>query len=175
MTDVLGEKRIDLAYPTLNLDSSKEVAIISMFSDNIQYQVREPLKVLLITNEERQLLEGVFMDGELNVPIGRKLTTTPLDANDNIVKTDKLVCVTEMVLSLDELNNTDNLDDGRLSNVLLRYHVIASEQFMSFEPVAPQYKRLKNGKFTSLTLRMMDQKDNGITVGLGMTIVLYVN
>ena len=54
----------------------------------------------------------------------------------------KLACVMEMVLSLDELNNTDNLEDGRLSNVQLRHHVTVSKEFMSFEPVALQYKRL---------------------------------
>ena len=65
-----------------------------MFSNNIQYQIRESLKVLLITNEEKQLLEGVFTDRELNVSIGRKLITTLLDANDNIIKIDKLACIT---------------------------------------------------------------------------------
>ena len=54
ITDVVGEKRrIDLAYLIQNLDSSKEVANVSMFSDNIQYQIKEPLKVMLITNEEK--------------------------------------------------------------------------------------------------------------------------
>ena len=46
---------------------------------------------------------------------------------DNIVKTDKLAFITEMVLSLDELDNTDNLEGGRLINVLLRYKVINPE------------------------------------------------
>ena len=110
-----------------------------MFSDNIQNQIKEPLKVLLIMNEERQLLEGVFMDRELNASIGRKLITAPLNANDNIIKMDKIVCVTEVVLSLDKLYNTDkNLEDGRLSNVLFRYHVTSSEEFTSFEPVITQ-------------------------------------
>ena len=80
-----------------------------------------------------------------------------MDANDNIIKTDKLACVMEKVISLDELNNTDNLEDGRHKNVLLRSHVTGSEEFMSFEPLISQYKRLKNGEFTSLTLRIMDQ------------------
>ena len=142
ITDVVGEKRIDLAYLIRNLDSSKEVTIISKFSDNIQYQIREPLKVLRITNEEKQLPEWVFMDRELHASLGRKLITIPLDANDNIVKMDKLVCITEMVISLDELNNTDTLEGGRLSNVLLRCHVTGSQEFTSFEPVTPQYKRL---------------------------------
>ena len=145
-----------------------------MFSDKVQYQIREPLEALLTMNGERQLPEGVLMDRELNASIGRKLITTPLDANDNIVKTDKLVCVTEMVLSLDKLDNTDSLEDGRLSNILLKYYVTGSEEFINFEPVAPQYKRLKNGEFTSLTLRIMDQKDNSIADGLGMTIVLHI-
>ena len=85
ITDTVGEKRIDQAYLIRNLDSSKEVAVISMFSDNIQYQIRQPLKELLIMNEEKQLPEGVFTD--------RELTTTPLDGIDNIIKTDKLACI----------------------------------------------------------------------------------
>ena len=47
-TDKVDEKRIDL----ICLIRGKEVAIVSVFSDNIQYQIREPLKVLLIRNEE---------------------------------------------------------------------------------------------------------------------------
>ena len=63
ITDIVGEKRIDLIYLIQNLDSSKEVAIISMFSDNIQYQIREPLKVLLIMNKENQLQKGCLQIG----------------------------------------------------------------------------------------------------------------
>ena len=90
--DIVVEKGIDLTYPIWG----KEVA---MFSNNIQYQIREFLKVLLITNEEKQLLKGTFMDRELDASIGRKLITTPLNANDNITKMDKLACITEVVLS----------------------------------------------------------------------------
>ena len=132
------------------------------------------MKVLLIMNEERKLLEGVFTGRELNTFMGKKVITMPLDANDNIVKTDKLACITEVVFILDKLNNTDSLEDGRLSNVLLRYHVTCSEKFMSFEAVTPQYKTLKNGEFASLSLRITDQKDNSVTDGPGMTIVLHI-
>ena len=86
ITDVVGEKRINLAYPIRNLYSSKEVAVVSMFSDNVQYQIREPLNVLPIMNNERQLPEGVFMDRELSASLGKKLITTPLDASDNLSK-----------------------------------------------------------------------------------------
>ena len=75
ITDVVEEKRINLAYPIQNLDSSKEVTVISMFTNNVQYQIREPLKVLLIMNKEKQLPEGVSTDRELYASVGRKLIT----------------------------------------------------------------------------------------------------
>ena len=56
---------------------SKEVAVVSMFSDNIQYQIKEPLKVMLIMNEEKQLPEGVCMGRELNASMGRKVIRCP--------------------------------------------------------------------------------------------------
>ena len=87
---------------------------------------------------------------------------------------DKLACITKMVFSLDELDHTDNMEDGRLSNILLRYHVTGSDEFISFERVKSQYKRLKNGEFASLTLSIMDQKNNSITDGPRMTIVLHI-
>ena len=80
------------------------------------------------------------------------MITTLLDTNEKVVKTEKLACITEVVLSLEEFDNTDNLEDGNLSNVLRRHHVIANGEFTSFEPVTPQYKRLKNWKLNSLTL-----------------------
>ena len=43
INDVIGEKTIDLSYPIQNFDSSKEVAVVRMLSDNIQYKVTKPL------------------------------------------------------------------------------------------------------------------------------------
>ena len=54
----------------------------------------------------------------------------------------KLRGITEMILILNELDNTDNLEDGRPSNVLLN-HVTADENFTHFKPNIPQYKKLK--------------------------------
>ena len=136
------------------------------------------MKVLLnlITNKEKTLpdREEVFTHRELNTFIGRKLIITPLIAKGNIIKTDKLANVMEGVISLDKLDNTDNLEDEKLSNVLLGYQVTGSVESMDFELVTPQYKRLKNGEFASLTLSIMDQKGNGITDGLEMTIVFHI-
>ena len=46
--------------------------------------------------------------------------------------------------------------------------------FMRFEPQTPQYKKLKNGEFTSLNLRITDQNNNIITDGPQVTVVLHI-
>ena len=41
INNITGEKRIDLANPI----QGTKVAFVSMFSDNIQYRIKEPVKV----------------------------------------------------------------------------------------------------------------------------------
>ena len=64
--------------------------------------------------------------------------------DDQVTKTNKLKGITEITLHLDELNESDNLKDGRPSNELLTYHVTDDKDFTHFEPYIPQYKKLKN-------------------------------
>ena len=46
--------------------------------------------------------------------------------------------------------------------------------FTRFESDIPQYKKLINGEFTSLTSRIMDQNNNIITDGQQVTVVLQI-
>ena len=39
-----------------------------------------------------------------------------------------------MIINLDELNNSDNLEDGKPSNELLTYHMTDDQDFARFEP-----------------------------------------
>ena len=80
----------------------------------------------------------------------------------------------EMIINLDELNNSDNLKDGHPSNTLFTYHVTDDKDFTRFEPQTPQYRKLKNGEFTSLNLRIMDQAGNVITDCPQVTVVLHI-
>ena len=96
------------------------------------------------------------------------------EVDDQVTKTNKLKGITEITLNLDELDNSDNLKDGRPSNELLMYHMTDDKDFTCFEPQNPQYKNLKNGEFTSLTLRITDQNNNIITNGPQVTVVLHV-
>ena len=83
--------------------------------------------------------------------------------------------ITEITLNSDELNNSDNLKDGRPSNELLNYQVTSNGDFTHFEPQTPQYKKLKNGEFTSLNLRITDQNNDVITDGPQVTVVLHIH
>ena len=79
-----------------------------------------------------------------------------------------------MIFNLDELDNTDNLKNGRPSNTLFSCYVSSSEDYMHFEPVTPQYRKFKNEKIVSLTLKITDQNNNIITNGPGTTVVLHI-
>ena len=96
------------------------------------------------------------------------------EVDDQVTKTNKLKGITEITLNLDELNNSFNLKDGRPSNELLTYHVTDDKDFMCFEPQTLQYRKLKNGEFTSLNLRIIDQNNNVITDGPQVTVVLHI-
>ena len=46
----------------------------------------------------------------------------------------KLVKVIDITFNLNELDNSDNLEDGRPSDALLTYYISSSEDFTCFEP-----------------------------------------
>ena len=131
------------------------------------------MKVLLETGKETMLTKAVYMDKELNAILGLRLKLQMV-SHDDVLKTNKSEKVTKMTISLNELDNSDNLEDGRPSNTLFTYYVTSPEYSTHFEPVTPQYKKLKNGMITSLTLKIMDQAGNIITDGPGMTVVLQI-
>ena len=79
-----------------------------------------------------------------------------------------------MAISLNELNISNNLEDGKPSNTLFTYYVTGSEYSMHFEPVMPQYKVLRNDMINSLKWKIMDQAGKVIINGPGMTVVLHI-
>ena len=97
------------------------------------------------------------------------------EADDKVIKMNRLKGITEMDLNLNELDNSDNLEDERPSNALLNYHVADDKDFTCFEPHTPQYKKLKNGELTSLTLKIIGQNNNIITDGPQVTVVLHIH
>ena len=107
--------------------------------------------------------------------VERKHILTDLSNDSQIIKTNKLAKVIDMIFNLNKLDNSGNLEDGRPSNTLFPCYPFGSEDFAHFEPQTPQYKKLKGGQIVSLTLRKTDQNGNLITNGPGTTVVLHVH
>ena len=132
--DVIGEKTIDLSYP---IYPKKEIAVVSMFSNNSQILSQKSMEVLLYTGKKIVLDKGVYMDKELGSLIGMELKSQMLDSRDDVLRTNKLKKITKVVISLNELNNSDNQKDGRPSNTLFTYYVTSPECYTHLEPHNP--------------------------------------
>ena len=174
INDIKDEKTIDLSYSIRNFGSSMEIAVISMLSENTQYEMTKPLKLKLVDGSEKEVLSKTYTSRELNAFVEGKHIFSDLDNDPQIIKTNKLAKFTNMIFKLDELDNTINLEDGHPSNTLFTYYMPGTEDFTHFEPEMSRYKRLKNGEIVSLTLRIMDQNNNIITNGPGTTVVLHI-
>ena len=190
INNIKGEKRIDLSYSIQNFDStagwseaSKEVAVVRMLSDNVKYEILKLRAVMgplwarcpmgPISNMKKMVPNGTYAGRELLSIVEGMVELNQFVVDDQVIKTNKLKGIMEITLNLDELDNSDNFQDGRPSNELLIYHVTDDKDFTCFEPDIPPYKKLKNGEFTSLTLRITDQ-NNVITDGPQVTVVLHI-
>ena len=172
---IKGEKIIDLSYSIQNFDSGKEIAVIRMLSDNVRYEILK-LRVVMdpISNTKKMIPSGTYAGRELLSIVEGMVELNKFLVDDQVTKTNKLKGITEITLNLNEFNNSNNLKDGHPSNKLLTYHVTDDKDFTCFELDILQYKKLKNGEFTSLTFRITDQNNNIITDGPQETVVLHI-
>ena len=95
-----------------------------------------PIEVLLEMGKKIVLNEGVYTDKELNLLIGTNLESR-MEDHEDVLRTSKLEKVMKMAISLSELNNSNNLEDGKPSNTLFTYYVTGPEYSTRFEPVTP--------------------------------------
>ena len=63
INDILGEKTIGLTYSInstagRSTSTSVETAVISIISDNTQYEIKEPLDLKLMGNDEKRIPNG---------------------------------------------------------------------------------------------------------------------
>ena len=135
INDIKGEKRIDLSY---SIHSNKEVAVIIMLSDNVQY------KILKLCSDSKKLIpSGTYAGRELLSVLEGMVELNKFLVDDQVTKENKLKDITKMSINLDELDNTVNFKDGRPSNSLLTYYMTSNEDFMSFKPCTRNLK-MKN-------------------------------
>ena len=175
INNIKGEKRIDLSYSIQNFDSGKEIAVIRMLSDNVKYEILKLCSVMdPISDAKKTIPSGIYAGRQLLSIAEGMVELNQFEVDDQVTKMNKLKGIMEMIINLDELNNSINLKDGRPSNELLTYYVTDDKDFTCFEPQNPQYKKLKKGELTSLNLRITDQNNNVITDSLQVTVVLHV-
>ena len=146
-----------------------------MLSDNVKYEILKLCAVIdPISDTKKMIPKGTYASRELLSMVEGIVDLNQFEVHDHVIKKNKLKDITEVIINLDELNNSDNLKDGHPSNTLFTYHMDAHKDFMRFEPDIPQYNTLKTGEFTSLNLRITDQNNNVITDGPQVTVVLHI-
>ena len=139
INNIKGQKRIDLSYSIQNFDSDQEIAVIRMLSDNVKYEILKLRSVMdPISDTKKMIPKGTYASRELISMLEGIDEINQFEVDDDqVIKKNKLKSITEITLNLDELNNSDNLKDERLSNELLTYHVTSNEDFTRFEPPNP--------------------------------------
>ena len=152
INNIKSEKRIDLSYSIQNFDSRMErlgthmveIAVIRILNDNVQYQILKLRSIMdPVSNTKKMIPIGTYAGRELLSIVEGMVELNQFEVDDQVIKKNKLKGITEMILNLNELDNSDNLKDGRPSNELLTYHVTDDKDFTSLEPQTPQYKALR--------------------------------
>ena len=77
---------------------------------------------------------GTYAGRELLSIVEGMVELNQFVVDDQVIKKNKLKSITKMIINIDELNNSDNLEDGHPSNSLLTYHVTDDKDFTHFEP-----------------------------------------
>ena len=109
---IKGEKRIDLSYSIQNFDSGKEVAVIRMFSDNVQYQLLKLHAVMNpISDTKKMIPSRTYAGRELLSMLEGMVELIKFLVDDQVIKKNKLMGITEMILNLNELDNSDKMGD----------------------------------------------------------------
>ena len=135
INDIKGEKRIDLSYSIQNFDSSMEIAVIRMLSNNVKYEILKLCAVMdPISDTKKMIPIGTYAGRELLSIVEGMVELYQFVVDNQVIKKNKLKGITEMTINIDELNNSDNLKDGKPSNSLLTYHVTDDKDFTHFEP-----------------------------------------
>ena len=90
INNIKGEKRIDLSYPIRNFGSSKEIAVIRMLSDNVQYQILKLCAVMdPISNTKKMIPSGTYAGRELLSMLEGIIELNQFEVDDQVTKTNK--------------------------------------------------------------------------------------
>ena len=145
INDIKGEKTIDLSYPIRSTaGGERKSQLLACISVILRFcYIDRSIEVLFITGKKIVLHKRVYMDKELNSLIGTELKSQMPDSHYDMQRTNKLVNGTKITISLNELNNSDNLEDGKPSKTLFTYFVTSPEYFTHSNPNPHNIKNLR--------------------------------
>ena len=93
------------------------IAVIRMLSDNVIYELLKLRAVMdPISDTKKMIPSGTYAGGELLSNVEGMVEFNQFVVDDQVIKKNKLKGITEMIMNLDELNDSDNLEDGHPSN-----------------------------------------------------------
>ena len=142
INNIKGEKRMELSYSIQNCDSGKEIAVIRMLSNNVKYEMLKLRAVMDPISDSKKLIpSGTYASRELLSMLEGMVELNQFEVDDQVTEMNKLKGITEMVINLAELNNSNNLKDGRPSNELLTYHMTDDKDFTHFKPPKPPLQK----------------------------------
>ena len=96
-----------------------------------------------ISNTKKMIPSGTYAGRELLSIVEGMVELNQFVVDDQVTKTNKLKGIMEMIINLDELDNTNNLKDRRPSNTLFKYHVTDDKDFTHFDPKPHNIGNLK--------------------------------
>ena len=145
INDIIGEKTIDLTYSIdFTTGWGKEVAIIRMLSDNVQYQILKLHSVMDPISDTKKMIPSRNYAGRESLSMLEGMVElNEFLVDDQVIKKNKLKGITEMILNLNELDNSDNLKDGIPSNELLTYHVTDDKILRVSKPAPLNIRNLR--------------------------------
>ena len=96
INNIKGESRIDLSYSIQSFDSDKEIAVIRMLSDNVQYQILKLRSVMdPISDTKKMVPNGTYASRELISILEGIVELKQFEVDDEVTKTNKLKGITE--------------------------------------------------------------------------------
>ena len=88
-----------------------------MLSDYVKYEILKLRAVMdPISDTKKMIPSGTYASRELFSIVEWMVELNRFVVDDQVIKKNKLKDITEMIINLDELNNSDNLEDGKPSN-----------------------------------------------------------
>ena len=113
-----------------------------MLSNNVKYEILKLSSVMdPISDAKKTFPRRTYAGRQLLSIVEGIVELNQFEVDDQVTKMNKLKSIMEMIINLDELNNSINLKDGRPSNSLLTYYMTSNEDFTRFEPQNPLSKK----------------------------------